>query len=176
MSKHRTLVIAGWVFAAGSAIHMVDHLRRGQGSITETLSRLGTLSTILQAITVTLIVARHRLAPVAAVAAGFSLAAGFLAAHWLPDWSSLSDPLWQIESMRWLSVVASSAEILGALAIGIAGLRVLREDGWASVAPLADESGGRRSSDRHDDDEGRYDHARPRTGGLADGRVDRQHA
>lgn len=175
MSKQRALVIAGWVFATGSAIHMVDHLRRGQGSVTETLYRVGTLSTILQAATVTLIVVRHRLAPIAAVAAGFSLAAGFLAAHWLPEWSSLSDPLWKIDSMRWFSVVASSAEILGALAIGIAGLRILREDGLAGVAASTDESGGRGSSEAHDD-EGRYAHARSRTRGVADGRADRQHA
>lgn len=175
MSRQRALVLAGCLFAAGSAIHMVDHLRRGQGSITETLYRAGTLSTILQAVTVTLIVVRHRLAPLAAVAAGFSLAAGFLAAHWLPEWSSLSDPVWEIDSMRWFSVVASTAEILGALAIGIAGLRVLREDGLASVAAPADEFDGRSSSERHLD-EGRNTHARPRTRSVADGRADRQHA
>jgi hypothetical protein len=175
MSKQRALVVAGWGFAAGSAIHMVDHLRRGQGSITETLSRAGSLSTVLQAVTVTLIVVRHRLAPIAAVAAGFSLAAGFLAAHWLPAWGPLSDPLWEIDSLRWFSVVASGAEIIGALAIGIAGMRILGEDGLAAVAAGTDESGARSSSDAHDD-EGRYADARPRTRGMADGRADRQHA
>ena len=174
MSRQRALVIAGWLFAAGSAIHMVDHLRRGQGSITETLYRAGTLSTILQAVTVTLIVVRHRVAPLAAVAAGFSLAAGFLAAHWLPEWSSLSDPVWEIDSMRWFSIVASTAEILGALAIGTAGLRIIREDGLASVADAA-EFGGRGSSGLHRN-EGRNAHARSRTRRMADGRADRQHA
>jgi hypothetical protein len=175
MSRQRALVIAGWLFAAGSAIHMLDHLRRGQGSITETLYRAGTLSTILQAVTVTLIVVRHRVAPLAAVVAGFSLAAGFLAAHWLPEWSSLSDPVWEIDSLRWFSVVASTAEILGALAIAVAGLRVLREDGLASVAGDADQFGDRGSSEHHRN-EGRYAHARSRTRGLADGGADRQHA
>jgi hypothetical protein len=175
MSRQRVLVIAGWLFAAGSAIHMIDHLRRGQGSITETLYRAGTLSTILQAVTVTLIVVRHRVAPLAAIVAGFSLAAGFLAAHWLPEWSSLSDPLWEIDSLQWFSVVASTAEILGALAIGIAGLRVLREDGLASVTAASDESRGYASSDGHGDGR-RYAHARSRTRGVADGRADRQHA
>jgi hypothetical protein len=175
MSKQRMLVVAGWLFAAGSAIHMIDHLRRGQGSITETLYRAGTLSTILQAVTVTLIVGRHRVAPLAAAVAGFSLGAGFLAAHWLPEWSSLSDPVWEIDSLRWFSVVASTAEILGALAIGIVGFRVIREDGLASVAERPDDFDGHGSSDRHGDGR-RYAHARSRTRRVADGRADREYA
>jgi hypothetical protein len=68
------------------------------------------------------------------VAGGFPLAIGFLAAHWVPEWSSLSDPVWEIDSWAWLSYVASSLEIAGALAIGLAGLAILRSRGLASFA------------------------------------------
>ncbi len=69
----------------------------------------------------------------AAVSAGFPLALGFTAAHWLPEWSSLSDPLWQIESSTLFSYVASTAEILGALAVAVAGVAIIRRDGLESA-------------------------------------------
>ena len=42
----RTLRWTGLLFAAGSAVHIVDHLRRGQGSITDELYWAGNLATI----------------------------------------------------------------------------------------------------------------------------------
>src|SRR5689334_25023566 len=105
---HR-LWVAGLVFAVGSTIHIVDHLRRGQGSVTELLFTMGNLALVLQVVTITLILTRHRLAPVVAVAAGFPLALGFAAAHWLPHWSAMSDPVWQIRSATWFSYLASTA-------------------------------------------------------------------
>jgi len=133
-AKDQRLVAAGWLFALGSAVHIVDHLRRGQGSVTDELNWVGTLALVLQAVVVTLLLTRHRLAPVLAVAAGFPLALGFFAAHWLPEWSALSDPAWQIDSWRWFSYVASTTEIVGALAIAVAGLGVVRDRGLASFA------------------------------------------
>ena len=88
----RNLWRAGVLFAVGSAVHMVDHLRRGQGSITDELYWAGNLATIVQVTVITLIFTRHRLAPLAAAAAGFPLALGFLAAHWLPEWSAPERP------------------------------------------------------------------------------------
>ena len=128
------LSMAGYLFAAGSAVHLVDHLRRGQASVSEELYWAGNLALIVQVAAITFVLTRHRLAPVAAVAAGFPLAAGFLAAHWLPEWSALSDPAWQIESWAWFSYLASSLEILGALAVGLAGLAVVRHHGLESFA------------------------------------------
>ena len=125
-SRERQLVMAGLAFAAGSAIHLIDHLRRGQGSVSDVLYAAGNVSLVVQVATIALVVTRHRLAPVAAVSAGFSLAIGFSAAHWLPRWSSLSDPVWEIHSLTWFSYAASIAEILGALALAIAGLAVIR--------------------------------------------------
>jgi hypothetical protein len=128
------LVAAGWLFATGSAVHMLDHLRRGQGSVSNELNWVGTLALVLQVVVVTLVLTEHRLAPLVAVAAGFPLALGFFAAHWLPEWSALSDPAWHIDSWRWFSYVASTMEIVGAVAIGVAGVRVVRERGLASFA------------------------------------------
>jgi hypothetical protein len=133
-AKDQRLLAAGWLFALGSAVHIVDHLRRGQGSVTDELQWVGTLALVLQAVVVTLLLTRHRLAPLLAVAAGFPLALGFFAAHWLPEWSALSDPAWQIDSWRWFSYVASTTEIVGALAIAVAGLGVVCDRGLASFA------------------------------------------
>ena len=81
----------------------------------------------------TLILTRHRLAPAAAVAAGFPLALGFLAVHWLPGWDSLRDPLGEIGSWSWVSYGASILEIAGALAVGCAGLAAYRR--WGVQRP-----------------------------------------
>jgi len=125
---------AGTLFAVGSAVHVLDHLRRGQTSVTAELNGAGTLALVVQVAVVTLIFTRHRLAPLAAAAAGFPLAVGFLAAHWLPHWSPLSDPVWEIDSQPALSVVASLLEVAGALAVGFAGLAIVRSAGLASFA------------------------------------------
>jgi hypothetical protein len=130
----RRLFAAGVLFAVGSAVHTLDHLRRGQGSVTEALYWTGNLALVLQVVVVTLILTRHRLAAPAAVAAGFPLALGFFAAHWLPGWGPLSDPLWETGSWSWVSYAASILEIAGALAVGFAGLAVERTRGRAPLA------------------------------------------
>lgn len=128
----RHLRNAGLLFALGSAVHLVDHLRRGQGSITDELYWAGNLALVVQVAVITLVATAHRLAPLAAAAAGFPLAAGFLAAHWMPEWNALSDPVWQVTSLPGLSYVASALEIAGALAVGVAGLAIVRAQGIAS--------------------------------------------
>jgi hypothetical protein len=133
-SRDRMLWAAGVLFAVGSAVHTLDHLRRGQGSVSEGLYWAGNLALVVQVVVITLVLTRHRLAPVAAAAAGIPLAIGFFAAHWLPEWSALSDPLWEIDSWSWLSYLASTLEIVGALAVGLAGLAVVRERGLHSFA------------------------------------------
>ena len=121
-SDQRRLVAAGYLFMIGSAVHIIDHLRRGQGSVTNALNALGTFGVVVQAAVITLILTRHRLAPLISAAAGLSLALGFTAAHWLPRWSSLSDSFVDHRPAAF-SIVASLAEIAGALAVGITGLR-----------------------------------------------------
>lgn len=137
----RRLVAAGVVFAVGSTVHMADHVRRGVGSITDELNALGTLGLVMQVVAVTLILTQHRLAPLVAVAAGVPLAVGFVGVHWLPGWSALSDPVWEIESWTWFSYLASTAEILGAVAIAVAGLAVVRDRGLASFASQPPDAG-----------------------------------
>lgn len=129
--RERRLMMAGILFAVSSGIHLIDHLRRGQGSITDTLYLLGNGGLVFQIVTITLVLTRNRLAPIAAVFTGFPLAIGFAAAHWLPTWSAMSDPVWEIDSLTWLSYVASSAEIAGALAVAFAGLAIVRTRGFA---------------------------------------------
>ena len=120
-SRERRLVRAGWLFALGSAVHIIDHLRRGQGSVTNQLNSLGTAGVVVQVVVVTLIFTRHRVAPLVAAGAGFSLAIGFAAVHWLPRWSSLSDSFVDHRAAAF-SYVASLLEIAGAIAVGAAGL------------------------------------------------------
>jgi hypothetical protein len=126
------LLRAGYLFAFGSAIHLLDHLRRGQGSITDTLYWAGNIGLIVQVAVITLIVTRHRVAPLAAIAAGLPLAVGFTAAHWLPEWSALSDSFVD-GGVSWFSYVASLAEIIGALAVAVAGYLVIKDRGIASA-------------------------------------------
>ena len=141
-TRERHLRVAAVAFAIGSALHVVDHLRRGQGSITETLYVLGNAALVLQVVTIVLVLTRHRLAPIVATGAGFGLAIGFAAAHWLPYWSAMSDPVWEIGAGRWFSYVASTAEIAGALAVGITGLAVVRARGLGSFAGPVQHPGG----------------------------------
>lgn len=129
IASERSLRLAGFLFAAGSAVHLFDHLRRGQTSVTDELYWAGNVGLVVQVAVITLILTGHRLAPIAAVSAGFPLALGFFAAHWLPEWSALSDPVWEIESLPVLSYVASSLEIAGALAIGVVGMQIIRTRG-----------------------------------------------
>jgi len=142
LAKERHLRIAAIAFAIGSGLHVIDHLRRGQGSITETLYVLGNAALVLQVVTIVLVLVGHRLAPIVATGAGFGLAIGFAAAHWLPHWSAMSDPVWEIADGRWFSYLASTAEILGALAVGITGLAVVRARGLSSFAIGVQQPGG----------------------------------
>jgi hypothetical protein len=122
------------VFALGSALHVADHHRRGQGSVTDELLLAGNLALVLQVVVVTLVATSHRLAPLVACSVGLPLAVGFAAAHWLPTWSALSDPVWQIDRSPQLSYAASGLEVLGALALGLTGLAVVRRRGLAAFA------------------------------------------
>jgi hypothetical protein len=139
-ARERRLWVAGILFGVASGIHLIDHLRRGQGSITDTLYLLGNVGLVFQITTITLVLTRNRLAPMAAVFTGFPLAIGFAAAHWVPTWSAMSDPVWKIRSLTWFSYLASSAEIAGALAVAFAGLAILRARGFALFAVTSETS------------------------------------
>ena len=144
-SRHGWFYAAGWFFAMGSTVHIFDHLRRGQGSVTEELYWLGNVALVLQAVLVTLILTRHARAPFFAAPAGIVLAVGFFGAHWLPEWSALSDPVWQVGSLRWFSYAASSLEILGALAVAVTGLLMLKARPISARQPRPDQASPARS-------------------------------
>src|SRR5688572_30442206 len=85
------LVQAGYLFSVGTGSSLCEHWRRGRDSVRVRLCWAGDVGLVMQVAVITLIVSRHRVAPLAAVAAGIPVALGFTAAHWLPKWSSLSD-------------------------------------------------------------------------------------
>lgn len=121
----RILRWAAVFFLIGFAVHNADHIRRGVSSVTPELFWAGNLAAVVSIVTIVLVLRRHRLAPQIAVASGFTLAVGFTAAHMLPTWSVLSDSFidGHVSVFSW---VASLMEIAGALALGFAGLAVLR--------------------------------------------------
>ena len=125
MRDDRILRYAAVFFLIGFAVHNADHIRRGVSSVTPELLAAGNLAAVVSVAAIVLVLRGHRLAAQVAVAAGFPLAIGFTAAHMLPTWSALSDSFidGHVSVFSW---VASLLEIAGALALGFAGLAVLR--------------------------------------------------
>jgi hypothetical protein len=121
----RALRYAAALFAVGVVVHNADHVRRGTDSLTPQLTVAGWGGLAISVVAIALVFFRHRLAPVVAVAAGFPLALGFVAAHWLPTWSVFSDSFVE-GGVRPVTQAASLLEIVAALALGAAGLAVLR--------------------------------------------------
>ena len=132
----RLLRYATALYAAGLAAHSADHLRRGTGVLTWEVFWAGMLSTAIGLITIVLVFARHRLAPLLATAAGLPIALGVGAVHLLPHWSALSDafPGAQGTDVTALSWTVVLLKISGALAVGAAGLRLLRGQGLSPAA------------------------------------------
>jgi hypothetical protein len=109
-------------------LHNADHFRRGTSTVSGGLLALGTLGMVLWAIVIVMILRGHRLAPLAAVSAGIPLAIGFVAVHWFPHRSSLSDSFVE-GGASWMSITASLLEIAGAVAISVAGVAAIRRVG-----------------------------------------------
>ena len=132
----RLLQGAAWVFLAGFLVHNADHVRRGLDVITDHVVWGGTTVAVVGAVTLTLVFTRHPLAPFAATAAGFAIALGVSATHLLPDWGVMSDPLpgGAVDGATWVAVLA---EVVGALALGAAGLVVLRRHDFSYDALAA---------------------------------------
>ena len=120
-------------FLVAAVLHNGDHFRRGISTVSVELFWVGNLGMVLSAVAIVLVLVGHRTAPLVAVSAGFPLALGFTAAHWLPTWSALSDSFVH-GGVSWFSIVASLLEIAGALWLGVAGLRALRRQGGLASA------------------------------------------
>lgn len=137
MVDHRPLRIAALAFAAGFAVHNADHVRRGLDAITDEVNTGGLVVAMASAVILTLVATRHPLAPFAAAAGGLAIALGVSATHLLPDWGRLSDPLpgGDVDTLTWVAVLA---EVSGALALGVTGLRIVRRQGYLlSATPSA---------------------------------------
>jgi hypothetical protein len=121
----RVLRYSALIFLAGLLVHGADHWRRGFDAVTPQVYWAGTGLSILGLIAIALVLMGHRLAPMFAVAVGFPTALGVAASHLLPRWSSLSDAF-PGSGVGALSYAAVIVEIVGALALGMAGTYTLR--------------------------------------------------
>src|SRR3954451_18122075 len=124
------LRVAAVVFAVALAVHGADHFRRGMDVLTPEVLWLGNLQIALSIVTLVLVFRGHRWAPAFAVGIGFASAIGFSAAHLLPHWSAFSDAFTgahHAPSVTAFSWFAATFEIVSGLALGIAGLRAVRE-------------------------------------------------
>jgi Na+/proline symporter len=131
LSAELRLRSAALVFALAVAVHGADHLRRGVDVVTTTVLVAGGIQFLLGAITVVLIFRRHHWASRAAIVVGFASAIGFTAAHLLPHWSAFSDAFTGrhvAPNVTVLSWAAALFEIGADVALGWAGVRVLRID------------------------------------------------
>jgi hypothetical protein len=133
--EHRWLKYAALFYALGLALHTADHFRRGLDASTSQVLIIGNLSTALGITVAALAVVGNRHAPFLAAVTGFPIAFGVAAVHLLPTWSAFSDTFVNahntgITAMSWTVVLV---EIAGALALGIAGLAVIREERGALV-------------------------------------------
>jgi hypothetical protein len=128
----RSLRIAAVVFAVAVLVHNGDHLRRGGDSVSAEVFWVGSAAILIEVVAVLAIFLRHPKAPIAAVGAGFGLAAGYLFVHFTPQRGWLSDSFTNGDSSA-LSVFAALFETAAALGLGIAGVRSLRETGLAAT-------------------------------------------
>jgi hypothetical protein len=130
----RRLLAAGALFALAVVVHNGDHVRRGADAVSSDVFWVGTLSIVLEVGLVALVCARHRLAPLAAVAVGGGLAVGYVVVHFLPERSWLSDSFSSGDDVAAVSWFAASLEVVAALAIAIAGALVLSRRGGLAAA------------------------------------------
>ena len=132
----RWLIYAAAIYALAFVIHTGDHVRRGLAVETTQVLVLGNAAAVFQVLAIAAVFARHRFAPVLAVAVGFPDAVGIAAVHLLPHWSSFSDafPNAHGTGVTGLSWVAAIAEVGGAVVFGLAGLNAMRQARRPAVA------------------------------------------
>jgi hypothetical protein len=132
----RLLALAATCFAFAVVFHNGDHLRRGADTVHSDVFWAGTSAVLVEVGVVVVVMQRHRLAPLAALATGASLAPAYVLVHFLPARSWLSDSLASAPNVSWTSWTAAGLEVLAAAALGLAGGRVLRERGGLASATL----------------------------------------
>lgn len=117
---------AALAYAAGLAVHTLDHLRRGTDAITPQVFWLGIAGSVVAVAAIVAVLLGHRRAPELAVLAGFSQAIGVLLVHFGPPMGAFSDPLLGT-GLGGVSIIAALLEVVGALAAGAVGARILRQ-------------------------------------------------
>lgn len=125
---------AATLFVVVVLLHGADHLRRGVDAAGLDVFWLGTSGITIEVAVVVLIAMRHRLAPLAAMSIGLSLAAGYLAVHFLPARSLFSDSFTSARDVSLLSWTAASLEVIAAVTLGVVGLLVVRRRGGLAHA------------------------------------------
>ena len=131
--RYALLRYATLLYAFGLIVHTADHLHRGIDVLTWEVFWAGNVSTVLGVSVIVLVFAGHRLAPLLAAVTGISVAIGVSAVHLLPHWSAMSDAFpgasgTGVTPVSWGVVLI---EIVGALAMGIAGASLLRTESEA---------------------------------------------
>jgi hypothetical protein len=127
--QDRWLLSAATLFTIAVLIHSADHLRRGTDAIDRDVFWLGTAGVALEIAVVVLACQRHRVAPLFAGVVGSTLAAGYLAVHFLPARSLFSDSFTSASNVSPLSWFAASLEVIAAVTLAAVGFAVLRERG-----------------------------------------------
>jgi hypothetical protein len=128
--QHRWLKYSALFYALGLALHTADHLRRGLDVVTPQVLWAGNVSTAVGITAATLVIVGHRSGPMLAAVTGVPVAVGVAAVHLLPKWSALSDAFvgahdTGVTAWSWTVVLI---EIVGALAMGVAGYVIVREN------------------------------------------------
>ena len=135
MNRLFTLQGASWLFIATWLVHSVDHMRRGLDASSEAVIWGGTLAALLAAVSITLVFARHDIAPAVATAVFPAIAIGVSATHLLPEWGVLSDPIIVDSTTDGWSIVAVVPEIVAAAVLGGVGLRLMSQHGYRLRIP-----------------------------------------
>jgi hypothetical protein len=134
--QHPWLKHSALFYALGLALHTADHFRRGLDAVTPQVLWAGNISTAIGITVAALVIVGHRAGPMLAALTGGPVAVGVAAVHLLPKWSALSDAFVGahnsgVTAFSWTVVLI---EIVGALAMGVAGWLVVREDRTAVTA------------------------------------------
>lgn len=114
------------LYGLGTAMHAVDHFRRGIDAVTEHVLWLGSAASVAAFFVVALALGAHRLAPLAAATFAIPHALGIAAVHYLPRWSTALSDAFPGTAVHPLSWIAVTLEVAGAIAFGLTGLAILR--------------------------------------------------
>src|SRR4051794_17579925 len=125
---------AALLLTAVDVLHAVDHTRQGRDLASEVYVA-GVAGWIALALLLVLIARGHRLAAPYAALVGISVAAGFLAVHVAPHWSSFSDPYSRFEpdALSW-ALVALPVLAAVNLVVQAARARAAREASPAAAS------------------------------------------